>query len=67
MAPVAKYSANAAGVTHVRALIDARRYVLDSDRGDVQPVAAQNASLERHGRDEYGAHDLLQHLDATSA
>ncbi len=59
MAPVAKYAVNEAGVAHVRALIDAHQYVLDSDWGDVQPdAAAQNAYLERHGWDEYGAWHL---------
>ncbi|QYG94896.1 hypothetical protein HC251_22330 [Iamia sp. SCSIO 61187] len=115
---MATYSVNPDAVAHVRSLIDARQYVLDSDWGDVQPdAAAQNAYLERHGWEDYArwhlgltegagdetkaryafvagdfrrvhrtaliacvyrasewrhkevelaAHDLLQHLDATS-
>ena len=40
---------------HARTLIDARRYVLDSDWGEVQPgTADENAYLERHDWDEYG-------------
>lgn len=51
---MATYTVNDAAVAHVRGLIDARRYVLDSDWGDVQPdAAAQNAYLERHGWDDY--------------
>ncbi len=109
---------NDAAVEHVRRLVDARQYVLDSDWGEAQPdAAAENAYLERHSFDEYArwhlgltegaadgtkaryafvvgdfrrvhrsaliacvfrasqwrhkevelaAHDLLQHLDATS-
>ncbi len=116
---MARYLVNDAAVAHVRELVDARQYVLDSDWGDVQPdAAAQNHYLERHSWDEYAewhlgvrdgatdhtkaryafvvgdfrrvhrsaliacvyrasewrhkevelaAHDLLQHLDATSA
>ena len=116
---MARYLVNDAAVAHVRALVDARQYVLDSDWGEVQPdAAAQNAYLERHTWDEYAqwhlgltdgatdhtkaryafvvgdfrrvhrsaliacvyrasewrhkevelaAHDLLQHLDATSS
>jgi hypothetical protein len=115
---VARYSVNDAAVEHVRRLVDARQYVLDSDWGEAQPdAAAENAYLERHSFDEYArwhlgltegaadgtkaryafvvgdfrrvhrsaliacvfrasqwrhkevelaAHDLLQHLDATS-
>ncbi len=116
---MARYLVNDDAVAHVRALVDARQYVLDSDWGAVQPgAAAQNAYLERHTWDDYArwhlgltdgandhtkaryafavgdfrrvhrsaliacvyrasewrhkevelaAHDLLQHLDATSA
>ena len=47
-------TAIAAGVAHVRALIDAHQYVLDSDWGEAQPdAAAQNAYLERHGWPDY--------------
>ena len=115
---MATYLLNEPAVAHARELIDARRYVLNSDWGNVQPdAAAQNAFLERHSWEEYAmwhlglrkgardetkaryafvygdfrrvhrsgliacvyraaewrhkaielaAHDLLQHLDATS-
>ena len=56
---MADYEVNEAAVTFVRGLIDKRRYVLDSDWGDVQPdAAAQNAYLERHSWDEYAAWHL---------
>ena len=56
---VASYTVNDAAVDHVRRLIDARQYVLDSDWGDVQPnAAAQNAYLERHTWAEYAAWHL---------
>ena len=56
---MARYSVNDAAVVHVRRLIDARQYVLDSDWGEVQPNAeAQNAYLERHSWDEYAAWHL---------
>ena len=115
---MARYAVNPDAVAHVRRLVDARQYVLDSDWGEAQPDAArQNAWLERHSWEEYArwhlgltegatdgtkaryafvvgdlrrvhrsaliacvyrasewrhkdvelaAHDLLQHLDATS-
>ena len=51
---MASYSLNDAAVDFARELIDARRYVLDSDWGDVQPKAPeQNAYLESHSWDEY--------------
>jgi len=51
---MASYDVNPAGVAHCRELIDKRRYVLDSDWGDVQPRAAdENAYLERHSWQEY--------------
>jgi len=51
---MAKYTVNKAAVANARALIDARRYVLNSDWGEVQPRAAdQNAYLERHSWEEY--------------
>ena len=53
---MASYALNDAAVAHARRLIDARQYVLDSDWGEVQPRAV-----------ELAAHDLLQHLDNTSA
>ena len=40
---MASYSVNSAAIRHVRSLIDKRRYVLDSEWGEVQPdAAAQN-------------------------
>jgi hypothetical protein len=51
---MASYKLNDAAVEFARELIDARRYVLDSDWGDVQPRAEdQNAYLEKHTWDEY--------------
>jgi hypothetical protein len=56
---MAKYSVNPQAVAKARKLIDARQYVLDSDWGDVQPRAdAQNAFLENHSWEEYGAWHL---------
>ena len=56
---VAKYTLNPAAVEHARTLIRSRRYVLDSDWGDVQPRPdAQNAYLERHSWEEYAAWHL---------
>lgn len=56
---MARYAVNPDAVAHVRRLIDARQYVLDSDWGEVQPDAeAQNAYLERHGWDDYAAWHL---------
>jgi hypothetical protein len=46
-------------VQRARELIDARQYVLDSDWGEVQPkAAAENAFLESHDWDAYGAWHL---------
>lgn len=51
---MAKYDVNDAAVTFARELIGKKRYVLDSDWGDVQPdAAAQNAYLEKHSFEEY--------------
>ena len=51
---MASYKLNDAAVEFARELIDARRYVLDSDWGDVQPKAdAQNAYLDAHSWDDY--------------
>jgi hypothetical protein len=56
---MARYEVNAAAVAHARRLIDARQYVLDSDWGEVQPRAdAENAYLERHTWEDYGAWHL---------
>jgi hypothetical protein len=56
---MASYSVNPAAVEQVRSLIDKRRYVLDSEWGEVQPdAAAQNAYLKRHSWQEYAAWHL---------
>lgn len=56
---MATYTVNPAAVAHARRLIDGRQYVLDSDWGEVQPDAgAENAYLERHTWDDYGAWHL---------
>jgi hypothetical protein len=62
---MAKYEVNEAAVQHARKLIDARRYVLDSDWGDQQPnAAAQNAYLEKHSWDDYALWHLGLTIDA---
>lgn len=44
---------------HARQLIAARRYVLESEWGEVQPKAAdENAYLESHSWEEYAAWHL---------
>ena len=51
---MASYTLNEAAVAQARKLIDARRYVLDSDWGEVGPNAdAENAFLNRHTWDDY--------------
>ncbi len=51
---MASYSLNEAAVKRARQLIDAHRYVLDSDWGDAQPGAEdQNAFLEKHSWGDY--------------
>lgn len=51
---MASYTVNKRAVAHARRLIDARRYVLDSDWGEAQPRADdENAFLESHSWDEY--------------
>ena len=56
---MASYTVNKAAVAFVRELIDKKRYVLDSDWGEVQPSADdQNAYLEKHSWDEYAAWHL---------
>ena len=53
------YSVNRAGVAKARALIKARRYVVRSEWGEVQPKADdENAFLEAHEWDEYAAWHL---------
>jgi hypothetical protein len=52
---MASYSVNDKAVARARRLIDARRYVLRSNWGDVQPTAEdENKFLESHSWDEYG-------------
>ena len=56
---MATYLVNDAGVAHARELIKARRYVLRSEWGRVQPTAEdENAYLAQHTWDEYGAWHL---------
>jgi hypothetical protein len=56
---MASYSVNPEGVERARELIAARRYVLDSEWGDVQPKAAdENAYLEKHSWEEYSGWHL---------
>ena len=56
---MATYKVNRAAVRYARDLIEAKRWVLDSDWGDVQPNAeAENAYLEKHSWKEYGAWHL---------
>jgi hypothetical protein len=56
---MSSYSVNQAGVEHARRLIDARQYVVRSQWRDAQPnAAAENAYLDGHGWDEYGAWHL---------
>ena len=51
---MARYDLNDAAVAAITRRIEARRYVLRSDWGDVQPRADdENAYLERHDWDEY--------------
>ena len=51
---MATYTLNKRAVAHARALIDARKYVLDSDWGDVAPTADdENAFLKTHSWAEY--------------
>jgi hypothetical protein len=48
------YSVNRRGVAQARKLIQAKRYVLNSDWGSRQPRAAdQNAYLKEHSWEEY--------------
>ena len=53
------YTLNERAVERARELIEARQYVLDSDWGELQPRAAEeNAFLEKHSWEEYGAWHL---------
>jgi hypothetical protein len=59
---MASYTVNPDAVAFVRAQIDARQYVLESDWGDVQPRAdAQNDFIDSHSMEEYA----LWHLGLT--
>jgi hypothetical protein len=52
---MAKYVVNDSAVAKARRLIRGRQYVLNSDWGDVQPMAeAENAFLASHSWSEYG-------------
>jgi hypothetical protein len=54
-----EYKVNRRAVTHARKLIDAHRYVLDSDWGEAQPTAEdENRYLKSHDWAEYGAWHL---------
>jgi hypothetical protein len=54
-----KYQVNEASVGHARQLIDARRYVLRSRWGDVQPTAADTTPcLKSHTWAEYSGWHL---------
>ena len=56
---MATYEVNPAGVAKATALIEARRYVLDSDWANVQPTAeAENAFLANHDWDDYSVWHL---------
>lgn len=51
---MASYTVNRSGVAQARTLIKAKRYVLNSNWGDVQPKAAsQNAFLKEHSWQDY--------------
>jgi hypothetical protein len=51
---MASYTINRSGVAEARRLIKARRYVLNSNWGDVQPKATtENAFLKEHSWKEY--------------
>ena len=51
---MARYTLNDRAVAHIRSLIDARQYVLDSDWGEVQPRAHdENGYLAKHSWDDY--------------
>ena len=51
---MATYELNEAAVAYAKELIRAKKYVLDSDWGRVQPSAEeQNAFLAKHSWDEY--------------
>src|SRR3954452_19539509 len=56
---MASYTLNRKAVAHARELIDAKRWVLDSDWGEVAPDADdENAYLKKHSWGEYAAWHL---------
>jgi hypothetical protein len=56
---MASYALNDHAVAHAKKLIASRQYVLDSEWGEVQPKAdAENAYLDSHSWEEYGAWHL---------
>ncbi len=56
---MASYTLNERAVARARDLIDHRQYVLDSDWGEVAPVADdENTFLKTHDWDEYAAWHL---------
>jgi hypothetical protein len=56
---MASYTLNKQAVAHIRRLIQARQYVLDSDWGEVQPRADdENAYLTKHAWDDYAVWHL---------
>ena len=66
MATVATYTVNESAVARARELIDARRYVLRSRWGDVQPAAADGTRyLKSHSWDEYAQWHLALTEGAT--
>ena len=63
---MASYTLDKAAVEHVRKLIEARQYVLDSDWGEVQPSAEdENAYLAKHSWAEYAGWHLGRTEGAT--
>lgn len=56
---MASYTVNHEAVEHIRRLIDARQYVLDSDWGEVQPTTdQQNRYLDSHSWEQYASWHL---------
>ena len=63
---MASYTVNRRAVAHAKRLIDARRYVLDSDWGESQPRADdENAFLKGHSWKEYAEWHLGLTVGAT--
>ena len=63
---MASYTVNRRGVAHARKLIKDKRYVLNSNWGEVQPKAAdENAFLKANSWEEYGGWFLGLTEDAT--